>query len=275
LFLLFRVRDCKKGDLMNRSLSTSAQLQDSPQLLNADPAAENCHPLDLLASESASLAKWHTLAVEGRVVSSYVFIGPRGRDVPIRLALLAGIESEDLLSSDAIVKLLVDLDLAPLLAEDFALFGYPVANPHSTLSRSPDFTADFWKGASDPVIRYFEQEITENQLDGIIAVKADEPISGFQIQASSRLIATEVLWQTLELTQRLVPLSSEPIQMFPRLQENRNSLFSLGHTRPGPFSLLIRTPKHVAFENQISAIVFSVKQILHNYRVLVSHANRL
>jgi hypothetical protein len=28
-------------------------------------------------------------------------------------------------------------------------------------------------------------------------------------------------------------------------------------------------------ENQISAIVFSVKRILHYYRVLVSHADRL
>ena len=60
---------------------------------------------------------------------SYVFIGPRGGHVPIRLALLAGIESEDLLSTNAIVKLFVELDIAPLLAQDFALFGYPIANP--------------------------------------------------------------------------------------------------------------------------------------------------
>ena len=38
---------------------------------------------------------------------------------------------------------------------------------------------------------------------------------------------------------------------------------------------MIRTPKHMPFENQISAIVFSVKQILHHYRVLVSHADSL
>jgi hypothetical protein len=38
---------------------------------------------------------------------------------------------------------------------------------------------------------------------------------------------------------------------------------------------MIRTPKHMPFENQISAIVFSVEQILRHYRVLVSHANSL
>jgi len=79
------------------------------------------------------------------------------------------------------------------LAQDFALFGYPVANPERQSSCSPDFTADFWKCTSDPVIRFFEQELTENQLDGVIAVKANEPIAGFQIQVSSRVIATEVL----------------------------------------------------------------------------------
>ena len=242
---------------------------------DSDPAAQIWHPLDMLAAASPGLAKWRSIAVEGRVIPSYVFIGPRGGSVPVRLALLGGIHAEDLLSTNAIVKLLVELDLAPLLAQDFALFAYPVANPRRTSLRSPDFTSDFWTGTSDPVVRYFEQELTENELDGVIAIKGNEPISGFQIQVSSRVIATEVLWPALELAQRLVPLASEPIQVFPRLEKNGVSLFSLGHSRPGPFSLMIRTPRHAPFENQISAIAFSVKQILHHYRALVSHADSI
>jgi hypothetical protein len=253
---------------MNRPLSIAAAQQVPFQLADADPVEQIWNPLNLLASESANLARWHGLAVEGRVLPSYVFIGPRGGHVPVRLALIGGIESDDFLSTHAIVKLFVEFDIAPLLAQDFALFGYPNANPDHT----SDFTADFWKNASHPVIRFFEQELTENQLDGIIAVKANEPIAGFQIQVSNRVIATEVLWPALELAQRLVPLASEPIQVRPELQSDPHSLFSLGHA---PFSLMIRTPKHVRVENQISAIVFGVKQILHNYRVLVSHAGRL
>jgi hypothetical protein len=260
---------------MNRSLSLSGDKQASPDLAEVPPTEEPWSPLDLLTAESPGLAKWRGLAVDGRVLPSYVFIGPRGGRVPIRLALLAGIESGDLLSTHAIIKLLVGLDLAPLLAQDFALFGYPVANPHRTSGHFPDFIGDFWKSASDPVIQYFEQELTGNQLDGILAVKANEPIAGFQIQVSSRVIASEVLWPVLELVQRLVPLASEPIQVFPQLPNNCHSLFSLGHARPGPFSLMIRTPKHMPVENQISAIVFSVEQILHYYRALVSHADSL
>jgi hypothetical protein len=259
---------------MNRSLSVSGE-QASPDLAEAPPAEEPWSSLDLLAAESPGLAKWRGLAVDGRLVPSYVFIGPRGGRVPIRLALLAGIEPGDLLSTHSIVKLLVDLDLAPLLAQDFALFGYPMANPHRTSGHFSDFTDDFWKSASDPVIQYFEQELTANELDGVLAVRANEPIAGFQIQVSSRVIASEVLWPVLELVQRLVPLASEPIQVFPQLPNNCHSLFSLGHARPGPFSLVIRTPKHMPVENQISAIVFSVEQILHHYRVLVSHADSL
>ncbi len=260
---------------MDTAFSISTNHEFPIHLTDADPAQQIWHPLDMLAAESPGLAKWRSIAVDGRVIPSYVFIGPRGGSVPIRLALLGGIHSEDLLSTNAIVKLLVELDLAPLLAQDFALFAYPVANPPRTSHHSPDFTSEFWAGASDPVIRFFEQELTENELDGVIVVNGNEPISGFQIQVSSRVIATEVLWPALELAQRLVPLASEPIQIFPRLETNRSSLFSLGLSRPGPFSLIIRTPRHMPFENQISAIAFSVKQILHHYRALVSHAGSI
>jgi hypothetical protein len=260
---------------MDTALSVSAYHELPSHLADADTAQQIWHSLDMLAAESPSLAKWRSIAVDGRMFPSYVFVGPRGGNVPTRLALLGRIDSEDLLSTDVIVKLLVEFDLAPLLAQDFALFAYPAANPHRTSHRSPDFTSDFWTGASDPVVRFFEQELTENELDGVIAVKGNEPISGFQIQVSSRVIATEVLWPALELAQRFVPLASEPIQIFTRVESNRCSLFSLGNSRPGTFSILIRTPRHVPFENQISAIAFSVKQILHRYRALVSQADNI
>jgi hypothetical protein len=260
---------------MNKALSVSASQEVATHVPNADAAHEIWEPLDLLAEESAGLAKWRSFAVDGHVVPSYVFIGPRGGSVPIRLALLGGIQPEDLISTSAIVKLLVELELAPLLAQDVALFSYPVANPVRVSRRPPDFSTDFWTDAPDPTIRYFEQELAGNQLDGIIAAKGNQAIAGFQIQVSSRVIATEVLWPALEIVQRLVPLAHEPIQAFPQLQNNRHSLFSLGQSRPGPFSMIISTPKHVPSENQISAIAFSVKQILYRYRTLVYHADKL
>ncbi len=260
---------------MNPSLSVATDRERPARLPADDPQEKIWSPLDLLVEQSAGLAKWRNLAVEESVVPSYVFIGPRGGHVPIRLALLGGMRPEDDLSTSAIVKLLVELDLAPLLAQDFALFGYPVASPHRASQHYPDFTTNFWTDGTDPVIKYFEHELTENQLDGIIVIAADESTDGFQMRVSSRVIASEVLWPGLELVERFVPLANEPIQIFPRLDSNHHSVFSLGNVRPGPFSLLIRTPKCMPLENQVSAIIFSVKQILHYYRVLVSHAASL
>lgn len=265
----------QKRFFMNTPLYVSASQEVSTRVPNADSAHEIWEPLDLLAEESAGLAKWRSFPVDGHLIPSYVFIGPRGGSVPIRLALLGGIQPEEPVSSSAIVKLLVELELAPLLAQDFALFSYPVANPFRVSGRPPDFSTDFWTDAPDSTIRYFEQELAGNQLDGIIAANGNQAISGFQIQVSSRVIATEVLWPALEIVQRLVPLAREPIQAFSQLQNSRHSLFSLGQLRPRPFSMIICTPKHMPFENQISAIAFSIKQILYRYRTLVNHADKL
>jgi hypothetical protein len=135
---------------MKTALSVSAYQEVSSHGPNAASADEIWEPLDLLAEESSGLAKWRGFAVDGHVIPSYVFIGLRGGSVPIRLALLGRIQPEDLVSTSAIVKLLVELDLSPLLAKDFALFSYPVANPVRVSHRSPDFSTDFWTDARDP-----------------------------------------------------------------------------------------------------------------------------
>jgi hypothetical protein len=260
---------------MDAVLYSSALNEGSTHVNEVDSAGQTLQPLDALADKSPNLAKWRSVAIDGRVVPSYVLIGPRTGRIPIRLALLGGIRPSDALSTMSIVKLLVELDLAPLIAQDFALFGYPLANPIRALQAEPDFDSSFWKDSPDPVIRFFEQELTVDKLDGVIAVRGNEPIAGFQIRISSRVIATEVLWRALELPQKLVPLANEPIQLFPQTENARHSFANLGHLCPRPFSLIIRTPKYTPSENQISAVVFSIKQILANYRSLVRQADRM
>jgi hypothetical protein len=257
--------------------SSSASNAPGARLISAGSNAPEIPwgALDLLTEESYGLKKWRSITVNGRFVRSYVFIGPRAGRIPIRLALLGGIDPSDQLSTGAIVKLLIGLDLASLLAEDFALFVYPAANPPSVACGALDFLDASWQEGSDSIASYFERELTENQFDGIITVKSGEPIDGFQIQVSSRVIATEVLWPGLEMVERSIPLAQDPIQVVPRLQEACKSVLGLTSVRPGPFSLLIRTPQGSAAENQISAIVFSIEHILRTYRKLVRQADSL
>jgi hypothetical protein len=260
---------------MDAAFYPSTLKKFAPQGTDPDSVGQILQPLDALAGQSPNLAKWRSVVVNSRVVPSYVLIGPRTGRVPIRLALLGGTRSSDVLSIISIVKLLVELDLAPLIAQDFALFGYPLANPSRTSQPEPDFDKSFWKDSSDPIVRFFERELTVDELDGVIAVQANEPIAGFQIQVSSRVIATEVLWRALELPQKLVPLADEPIQPFPQTDSTKHSFANLGHLRPRPFSLIIRSPKNTPSEKQISAIAFSIEQILLHYRSLVRHADRM
>jgi hypothetical protein len=116
---------------MDTALSVSAYRELPSHLADADPAQQIWHSLDMLAAESPSLAKWRSIAVDGRVFPSYVFIGPRGGSVPIRLALLGGIGSEDLLSTNVIVKLLVELDLASAIGAGLRSLRLPYSQSSS------------------------------------------------------------------------------------------------------------------------------------------------
>jgi hypothetical protein len=252
----------------------SASLGQRAALKQSELPDQTWSPLEVLADDSPSLVRWRTVALHRRTIPSYVLIGPRGGGIPIRLGLMGGLDSGDTISIAAVVKILVELDLAPWLAQDYALFGYPFANPPGRADER-DFENDFWRQSGDPVIHFFEQELSNNELDGVIAVRGNEPISGLQVCVSSRVIATEVLWPALELAQKLVPLSSEPIQLLPGSDRARHAFYNLESVRPHPFSIVIRTPAHLPFENQVSAITFSVKRILHDYRALVGHAESI
>ena len=229
-------------------------------------------PLNALAGRSPSLARWRSFHLDGRVVPSFVLIGPRGRDLPIRLALIAGLSAEDAGATAALATTLVELDLAPLLAQDYALFGYPQANPRPCGVAGRGFTNDFWRGSADPAVRFFERELEGNEFDAVVFIRGNQPVSGFQIRTCSPFIAAEVLWPAVGLAQRFVPLAPEPIRLWPSSSFEPTSIFHTSHLWPRPFCLSLCTPRQQPGENQISAIVFSIKQILQDYRAAIRYA---
>jgi hypothetical protein len=240
--------------------------------------SEIFEPLDTLTAKSSSLAPWRSFRVREEAsepMKSYVFIGPRGGGVPIRLALIGGMRPGEWVSAGAIAKFLLDLDLSPFLALDYALFGFPLANPVRPFRGEPDFERDFWRNSTDPGIRFFERELTSNELDGVIGIFCDQPVNGFQVETCSRVIATEVLWPALEYAQRTVPLATEPIRLHSTIQRTPEAFWDFRRLKPRPFSLTIRTPRDAAHEDQIAAVVFGLKQILSRHRSLLAHAESL
>jgi len=251
----------------------------SPRRVAPEPALDPdegwLDPLNALADQSPRLARWRSCRAGGRLVPSFVLIGPRGRGVPIRLALLAGLTAEDAVATTAVAKLLVELALAPLLAQDYALFGYPQVNPMHRGADGHEFTTDFWHGSTDPAIRFCEHELETNEFDAVLFLQANQPLAGFQLRSSSRFIAAEVLWPAVELAQRFVPLAPEPIRLWPSSGPESTWIFNTRHLRPCPFCVSLCTPRQQPGENQIAALVFAIKQILRHYRAAVGYAGRL
>jgi hypothetical protein len=237
------------------------------------PKFDLCEPLTQLGEDSCSVARWRSVLIDGQDVPSFVFIGRRGGGVPLRLAIVAGTQGGyDQVSSVALVKVLLELDLAPALARDYALFCYPQANPDRVGGPLNDFGSRFWRDDPDPAVRFLERELAGNELDGVIMLQGAQRISGFEIQIGSRVIATEVIWPALEIAQRVVPLASEPVRI---MRSSSTDLLGLDHIKPHPYTVVIRTPQSAPIENQVAAFAFSLKQIFFHYRTLVEHAERI
>ncbi len=264
---------------LNRSTERNVMLSsitlpaDSRNRISPKPSLrELFDSLELLSSAPGSLARWRTLQLRYHSVPSFVLIGPRSRRIPLRLALVGGLRSSDVVSSTAVAKFLVELDLASLFARDYAVFSYPLANPPRLNEPEPSFSRDFWQGSSDPVVRFFENELATNELDGVVTIHCEEPLSGLQFRVSSRVIAAEVLWPALEVAQRFVPLAAEPVQVLARSGGTAGAFYNLEGCRPRPFCISIHTPQCSAFADQIAAIGFSLKSIFQQYRALVDEA---
>jgi hypothetical protein len=240
-----------------------------------DPDAGWRDPLNTLAVRSPHLVRWRSFRSGGRVVSSFVLIGPRGNGVPIRLALAAGLTPDDAVATAALAKLLVELALGPLLAEDYALFGYPQLNPLPRGAAGRELTAEFRHGFTDPAVRFWMHELETNDFDAVLFIQANQPLSGFRVQSGSPFIAAEVLWPAVELAQRFVPLAPEPIRPWPSDGPEPAWIFQTGHLRPRPLCVSLCTPQQHPSENQMAALVFALKQILRHYRAAVGYAGRL
>jgi hypothetical protein len=226
-------------------------------------------PFETISAYPSHLVRWRECSDAGFILSSYVFIGQRTGNVPVRMAFVAGLRSRDPMAMRGLAKLLVELEVAPLAAADYALFSYAVTGP-SELDLDSDFSHDLppeTPPEGQTIARVIETDLKRNDVDGVISLATNEHLSGFQIETDCELIAAEVAWPSLEVAGRFVPLADEPVRVLtPGI---------LGCARGGDqgipkqmFGLTIRTPQTSPPEDQISAIVFSSIRILRQYRKL-------
>jgi hypothetical protein len=219
-----------------------------------------------LLSESKNIWALPTLTRNEEHVPGLVFVGQRQEQVPVRLVIFAGSEETDWVASLALLKLLVDLDLAPLLAHDYALFCY------LSLSQTAKtyFDRQRWNvhWGKTPL----RDELLAFDADGFISIRANDSVGGLQIEASDRTIANEVAWPAVVRASRIQPLDAEPVRW---VQANEVFRANISDLPSNAFRLAVRTPWVAETENQIAAIGMALKEILLQYRSLRNFAKAL
>jgi hypothetical protein len=234
----------------------------------ARPSAPVFEPLESISSYPSHLVRWRECADSRYKLSSYVFIGQRTSNLPVRMAFVAGLRSHDDLAQRALAKLLVELEVAPLVGSDYALFSYALTREPSD-DGSESLGCDWLDESSgvQPILQVLESDLASSDVDGFISIATNERVSGFQFETDSDLIATEVAWPTLEVAGRFVPLADEPVKVLPSAVLRRQR--GLGRGVPKQmFGLTLRTPEFSGPVEQVSAIVFSSIRVLQEYRRL-------
>ncbi len=150
-----------------------------------------------LLSESKNIWALPTSTRNEEHVPGLVFVGQRQEQVPVRLVIFAGSEEADSVGSLALLKLLVDLDLAPLLAHDYALFCYLSLSQRAKTYFDRQRWNVHWGKTPLP------DELLEFDADGFISIRANDSVSGLQIEASDRTIANEVAWPAVVRASRI------------------------------------------------------------------------
>ena len=225
-------------------------------------------PLESISSYPSHLVRWRECADSKYKLTSYVFIGQRTNNLPVRMAFVAGLRSHDDLAQRALAKLLVELEVAPLVGRDYALFSYALTREPSD-EAAETFGSDWLDESSgvQPILQVLESDLASSDVDGFISIATNERVSGFQFETDSELIATEVAWPTLEVAGRFVPLAEEPVKVLPSAILRRQR--GLGRGVPKQmFGLTLRTPENSGPDEQVSAIVFSSIRALQEYRRL-------
>jgi hypothetical protein len=245
-----------------------ASTYSPPRTHFSRPSGPVFEPLENISSYPSHLVRWRECADLRYKLSSYVFIGQRTNNLPVRMAFVAGLRSHDDLAQQALAKLLVELEVAPLVGRDYALFSYAV-----TRAPSDDGAGIFghdWLDESSgvqPILQVLESDLASSDVDGFISIATNERVSGFQFETDSELIATEVAWPTLEVAGRFVRLAEEPVKVLPSAVLRRQR--GLGRGVPKQmFGLTLRTSEDSGLEEQVSAIVFSSIRVLQEYRRL-------
>jgi hypothetical protein len=245
-------------------------------------------PLDDAVVRSDHLFKHKPYqAGDDQVLPRYLYLGERGGGDVIRLGIFATIHGDEPEGALALGRLVTLLDQNPDLARGYALFIYPVCNPGgfedgTRHSRSGlDLNRMFWKGSSEPEVRFLETEICLHAFHGIVTLHSDDTSDGVYGYVNGAVLSEHLLEPALREAERYLPRNrGRIIDGFAArngiiYESYEGVLRSVpGLSRP-PFELTLETPQAAPLHLQVDSLVAALQTILVEYRYLLAVAQNI
>ena len=264
------------------------QLLDPARRLSEVPETSPASLLEPLfeIENPAILANTHTLTIEGEAqgVPKILLLGNRTGGVPLRVALFAGLDAGRLETVAAASRLLLQLAISPPLAEDYALFGYPIVNPAGFGPRKTSIAAlqNRWAAkAESPDASYFRAEFRRTSHHGLITFRSTGLNAAFSATVRSKLIGEEVVAPALRAMESLVPVASNPVEILPLNVAARRADYATGRlmpnpeTRPWPFEIELHAPANASADSRAQVLALATQEILRRYRRFIAQGGDL
>jgi hypothetical protein len=247
---------------------------------------------DQTAAHSASLVANHEAHFESNgetyELPRYLFIGPQGGDVPIRIGFFAAIHGDEPEGVHALLLFLKLLEANPEIARGYSLSLYPICNPtgfedntrHSR--RGKDLNREFWTNSAEPEVRLLQAEIVSRSFHGIISLHTDDTSAGFYGIVRGATLTRHLIEPALAAAERYLPRDErESIEGF----QARHGIIRDGSdgglsappkVRPRPFEIILEAPKSApAHLMKECAFAAALRTILTEYRKLIAYAQNI
>lgn len=203
----------------------------------------------------------------------------------IKIGIFATLHGDEPAGLYALIDFIGELDRDPMLGRDFDLRFYPLCNPTGFVDGTRNSRADvdlnreFWKGSAQPEIRLLEEELRTQKFDGIISLHSDDTSEGVYGFVKGATLTEHLLKPSLAAASRALPTNlSAQIDGFHAMEGIIHSgydgiLSAPPELSPAPFEIVLETPALAPMELQRQAFVLALKEILGEYRRLISYAS--
>ena len=273
------------------TIATASKTSVQPARPIRRDLADLLAPLEKIAASSPNLVANHDARfdVDGEeyVLPRYLFVGPRGGDVPIRIGIFAGIHGDEPEGVHALVQFIQLLETRPELAAGYYLSFYPVCNPtgfedNTRHSRGgKDLNREFWCDSAEPEVRLLQAELQSRSFQGIISLHTDDTSDGFYGFAHGATLTKSLIEPALAAAEKFLPRDDRPvIDGFAA----RKGVIRAGYEgilsappkiRPRPFEIILETPASPPAYLKQLALVAAVQTILVEYQKFIAYAPNL